>query len=336
MNRRLMVAVLLATAVLDPARALAAPPEGVARIHYHRPKGDYSGWGLHAWEDTLLKIEWTSPLATTARDDWGVYWDVPLQDDAKKLGFIVHKGDQKDPGADQFLDLATTREVWVVSGRNEIEQAPPDVSALAAGDLTRARAHWLDRDTFVWPGMAAAAEVRLHASADASLELGRDGITGGESFVLRNDPAGISSELRAAFPHLAGATAFTLEGADTSKVPVLLKGQIVMSAKLPDGSRDATGLQIPGVLDDGFATDTPLGVVWQRGIPTLRLWAPTAQRVRLHLFEGPRTEQPTQVVNMTEARGVWSATGTANWKWRYYLYEVSVYFPTIGRIETSN
>ncbi len=335
MNLRRIVTVLISFAALSSAPAFAALPDGVARIHYHRPKGDYTGWGLHAWEDTPLKIEWSSPLPVTARDDWGVYWDVPLKDGAKKLGFIVHKGDQKDPGADQFLDPALLREVWVVSGRNELAQTPPDVSALASGDLTRAKAHWLDRDTFVWPGMAATAEVRLHASPEASLKLGRDGITGGESFVLRNEPAGIGPELRAAFPHLAGAAAFTLDGLDTTKVTALLKGQIVLSARLPDGSRDATGLQIPGVLDDRFATDAVLGVVWQRGIPTLRLWAPTAQKVRLHLFDGPRTDKPAQVIDMIETRGVWSATGTASWKGRYYLYEVSVYTPASGRIEVA-
>ena len=333
MSARILITLFAAFAAFHPAPILAAPPEGNARIHYHRPKGDYDGWGLHAWEDTKLTLVWTSPLATTGRDGWGVYWDVPLKDGAKKLGFIVHKGDQKDPGADQFLDLATLREVWIVSGRTALENTPPDVSALAAGDLTRAKAHWLDRDTVVWPGMVAGAEVRLHAAPDASLKLGRDGITGGESFVLRGDPAGISAGLRAAFPHLAGATTFRLEGADSAKVAALLKGQVVVSARLPDGSRDATGLQIPGVLDDLFAYDGSLGAVWERGVPTLRLWAPTARRVRLHVFDEPRSVKSFQVIDMTEARGVWSATGLPNWKWRYYLYEVSVYVPA-RRIET--
>ncbi len=335
MIARILVTLFAAFAAIHPAPVLAAPPEGSARIHYHRPKGDYDGWGLHAWEDTKLTLVWTSPLATTGRDGWGVYWDVPLKVGAKQLGFIVHKGDLKDPGADQFLNLAILREVWIVSGSTAIEKTPPDVSALAAGDLTRAKAYWLDRDTFVWPGMVAGAEVRLHAAPDASLKLGRDGITGGESFVLRAEPAGITAKLRAAFPHLAGATTFRLEGADSAKVAALLKGQVVVSARLPDGSRDATGLQIPGVLDDLFAYDGTLGAVWERGIPTLRLWAPTARRVRLHVFDEPRSAKPFQVIDMTEARGVWSAAGLAKWKWRYYLYEVSVYVHATGRIETS-
>lgn len=335
MNRTSLALVCAALAALLAVPAPAAPPDGHARIHYHRPKGDYAGWGLHAWEDTRLSVAWTSPLAQTGRDDWGVYWDVPLADGAKKLGFIVHQGDRKDPGPDQFLDLAAMREVWVVSGRTALEPVPPDVSALAAGDLTRARAHWLDRRTFAWPGLPAGSEMRLHASADAGLRLTRDGVSGGETFALRAEPAGLPGELRAAFPHLGGAPAFALDGADTARVAGLLRGQCVVSARLPDGSRDATGLQVPGVLDDLFATDEPLGAAWRAGVPTLRLWAPTAQRVRLHLFAGPRDARAVEVVDMTETRGVWSARGAAGWKWRYYLYEVSVYVPATGRIETS-
>jgi len=89
------------------------------------------------------------------------------------------------------------------------------------------------------------------------------------------------------------------------------------------------------VLDALFATDEPLGTTWQAGLPTLRLWAPTARAVRLHLFAGPRDAQAVEVVDMVKARGVWTVRGAAGWKWRYYLYEVSVYTPATGRIETS-
>jgi pullulanase len=41
----------------------------------------------------------------------------------------------------------------------------------------------------------------------------------------------------------------------------------------------ATGLQLPGVLDERYATDTDLGVVWDGDVPSLHLWAPTAKSV---------------------------------------------------------
>ena len=334
MTRKLVVALLAVLATVLPQAALAAPPDGQARIHYHRPKGDYEGWGLHAWEDTPLNVAWPSPLPASGRDDWGVYFDVPIKPDGKRLGLIVHRGDQKDPGPDLFLDLTKSREVWIVSGRNALEPSPPDVSALAAGDLSRARAHWLTRDTFVWPGVAAGSEVRLHVAGEASLRLTRDGVSGGESFALVAQPAGLSAELRAAYPHLAAAASFTLEAMAAARLASLVKGQAVLSARSLDGTRDATGVQNAGVLDDLFATDAALGATWSAGAPTLRLWAPSAHSVRLQLFNTPRGGT-ARIIDLVESRGVWSTTGAAAWGGRYYLYEVRVFHPLSGRIETS-
>ena len=73
--RCLAVFVLVAAMVSFAAgecRAAAPPPEGVARIHYHRPDGAYAGWGLHVWENTTATVTWPAPLAQTGRDDFGV------------------------------------------------------------------------------------------------------------------------------------------------------------------------------------------------------------------------------------------------------------------------
>uniref|UniRef100_A0A832MJE8 Uncharacterized protein n=1 Tax=Eiseniibacteriota bacterium TaxID=2212470 RepID=A0A832MJE8_UNCEI len=311
--RSRLLAVALATLSVaaswpSPA-ARAAPPEGHARLHYHRPRGDYEGWGLHAWEDTRAQVTWTSPLPATGRDDFGLYWDVPLAAGARRVGLIVHRGDHKDPGPDLFLDLARGREVWLVSGRAQLLAERPDVSGLAYGDLSRARAHWIDRTTLVWPEPApAGAAFHLLASPFGALRLARDGASGGDSVPLRVDPAGLSAEQRARFPHLAAGTALRLAQADAARAAAFLKGQLAVAWRAPDGARDASGVQIPGVLDDLFAHQGPLGVTWSHGVPTLALWAPTATRVRLHLFDGPRGGT-ARVVEAAEARGVWTVTG---------------------------
>ena len=61
----------------------------------------------------------------------------------------------------------------------------------------------------------------------------------------------------------------------------MLTGQVVLAAYDNAGFVvAATGLQIPGVLDDLFdATDRDLGVVWDGAVPALAVWAPTARRV---------------------------------------------------------
>ena len=111
---------------------------------------------------------------------------------------------------------------------------------------------------------------------------------------------------------------------------------MLVSVSGADGTlREVTGVQIPGVLDDLFTYDGPLGPTWQNGVPALGVWAPTARSVRLLLYANPRDDEPQSVVPMTEARGVWSAVGDASWKNRWYLYEVTVYVPETGRIETN-
>ena len=123
----LVLGMLLLGLALPPAAvAQEELPEGMARFHYQRDDGDYEGWVLHLWEDTREQVTWAQGLPITGFDDYGAYWDVRLSDGAARVGFIVHKGDLKDPGPDMFLVLGQHgREVWLVSGSDRIHTAPP-------------------------------------------------------------------------------------------------------------------------------------------------------------------------------------------------------------------
>lgn len=317
-----------------------APPleEGHARIHYHRPRGGYAGWGLHVWGDTQEKVEWTSPLPPTGQDDFGLYWDVRLSEDAQEVGFIIHKGDTKDPGPDMFLHPQEDGdEIWVVSGSPTIHTEAPDVTLLAFGDLSRSRAQWVDRSLIVWRVRVNDGDTfRLHASRDADLAITAEGVVGGESVALTVEPTGIPRDVLAEFPYLIGYTALRLPEGELPRVPGLLRGQIAVSVTSAEGRlRDATGVQIPGVLDDLFAYDGPLGVTWNGRVPTLSLWAPTAQAVSLSLYTNSGVQEPTMVVEMAERDGVWTATGDPAWEWKYYTYEVTVFVPATGRLEVN-
>lgn len=88
--------------------------EKQAVIHYQRPDGNYDGWGLHVWAGSADVINWHVPLQPTGTDDFGIYFSVPLAEDATGLGYIIHKGDEKDLLDDQFLDFDMHGyEVWV-------------------------------------------------------------------------------------------------------------------------------------------------------------------------------------------------------------------------------
>ena len=87
------------------------------RLHYRRPAGDYEGWGLHVFGDTTMPTDWAAPLEPATSDDFGVVFDVPLADGAETLGYVIHEGDEKDPGPDQSVDFtASAHELWQVQG----------------------------------------------------------------------------------------------------------------------------------------------------------------------------------------------------------------------------
>jgi pullulanase len=333
---RVLSLTLLLLAFATGALGQSAPPlpDGVARIHYVRPDGDYRGWVLHVWLDTIERVTWQNGLPQSGVADGAAYWDVRLAPDAARVGFIIHVGDVKDPGPDMFLDLERHgREVWVSSGSTRIDGVRPDPEAArlaTIADLDAARAHWVARDLILapaWEGRYA-----LHHDPDGNLSVGVAGIEGGNAIPLRIDPDGIPASILRQMPHLAGSMALRLDPSLFDAVPDLLRRRLALSATAVDGVlQGATGLQIPGVLDDLYATDAPLGVQRAGASPTLSLWAPTARSVRLHLFEGP--EATILPMAFDPANGVWSIALTPDAWGRDYLYEVTVYAPSTGRVE---
>jgi pullulanase len=211
------------------------------------------------------------------------------------------------------------------------------VSAAGApkGNLGKAQAHWVTRDTIAWnighPGGA----VTLHYSPTASLTLDTSGVNGGTDIVLTDDPAGLPASVLANYPQLTGFSAFKVPQNRAAEVPDALKGQVAVSAKDASGDLlDATSLQIPGVLDDLYTYLGPLGATFSGGAPTLRLWAPTAQSVKLHLYDSSTSTTET-ILTMTgsPSTGVWAITGDASWYGKYYKYEVQVFTRSTGRVE---
>ncbi|MCC6802432.1 MAG: DUF3372 domain-containing protein, partial [Anaerolineae bacterium] len=213
-------------------------------------------------------------------------------------------------------------------------EAPPKV-----GNLKQALAQWVSQDTIAWqisriPG----ADYRLYYSPTAELELTDTGIEGGEYINLTVDRGGLSDSILAKFPQLEDYTALRIDSAAFDLIPTILGSQTAVAAYYNgDVFQDATGLQIPGVLDDLYRYDGDLGVTFSDGVPTIRVWAPTAQYIFLHLFDdsNPATESTRHEMTYDSATGVWSITGEPDWYGKYYLFEVTVYAPSTQKIETN-
>ncbi|NUT40176.1 MAG: pullulanase-type alpha-1,6-glucosidase [Thermoactinospora sp.] len=200
------------------------------------------------------------------------------------------------------------------------------VTAIGDGE---ARAHWIDRDTVAWtvdPSLTHA----LACAAGGGIAC-RDGELTGDFLTIPLTPGTLTDGQRRAWPHLAARTALKLSPQDPGLVKEALRGQVVAVAR--DGSGAvvaATGVQIPGVLDDVYAAAAharlgPSG----RLLPRLALWAPTAHNVEVAIggrITGMRRDDET---------GVWSVRGRPTWYGKDYTYLVTVWSPAAGAVVTN-
>jgi pullulanase-type alpha-1,6-glucosidase len=210
------------------------------------------------------------------------------------------------------------------------------------------RAHWIDAGTIAWPAdlgaPAAGAAWQLYGSQDAALGVSAEReVTGGtEPIALVRIDGGLTAEQKKRFPALAGYVALHVDGVDRAAAAELLKGQLMVAQRSAAGALTAfTGVQIPGVLDDLYAdaaADADLGVTFsKKGEPTFRLWAPTAQTATLLTWDAGADGDPVRhEAQWDAASGVWTVKGTKGLKGDEYLWEVVVYAPTTGKIETND
>ncbi|MFF4605366.1 pullulanase-type alpha-1,6-glucosidase [Streptomyces sp. NPDC001339] len=198
----------------------------------------------------------------------------------------------------------------------------------------QALAQWIDRDTVVWKGAE---------RADAQLEFGERGSAGAAAGRIRLTPGTLTPAERAAFPHLAGYPAFTVDPRDRGLARTALRGRLLavqrtakgrhtVTTGTATGTATTTGVQISGVLDDLYgarAQHVRLGPVFDHGRPTLSVWAPTARTVALEL------DGRTVPMTRDDSSGAWRVQGRRDWAGKPYRYLVTVWAPTVGKTVTN-
>ncbi|MGK4583650.1 pullulanase-type alpha-1,6-glucosidase [Kitasatospora sp. HPMI-4] len=323
-------------------------PAGTAVIHYHRADGDYDGWGLHDWTGAAKPTDWGSPLQPARRDAFGDVFEVPLAAGATSLSYILHNGNDKDLPDDQSLDLAASgREVWIIGGQ-EGYLLPQSTGSSAQVDLGSSSAQWIDARTVVVPANFGAGDGQLAGGTSAQLIYDPEGALRIDKGALnrpghwiRLNPGTLTDAQKAEYPHLAGYRAFTVDTRDTGRITPALRSQLAFTEHLPNGALlAATGVQLPGVLDDlyaGKAAKAELGPVYRDGKVTLSLWAPTATEVSVQLFDRATGGTPKTVpLRRDEASGVWSLSRNAReLDGKYYVYQVAVWAPSVQRRVTN-
>ncbi|MFC4335852.1 pullulanase-type alpha-1,6-glucosidase [Salininema proteolyticum] len=338
--------------LVEPARVgdLWVTPEGAhdsraaadneAVLHYRRDGGDYEDWKAHVWAGAETPTDWDGGIEPDRTDRFGAVYSVPLEEGAEALSYVLHRGDEKDLPDDQLLDTAEFgNEVWIVESTPGYVR--PGSGAVEPGenpDLSKSRAHWLSEDTVALPRTETDGKAhRLLSSADGGLAIEDGAVVGDFSSVPLTPVGGLPEHLRKANPHLWDYSAFRV---DTENAGELLRTQLAVVEERHDGTLlNATGVQIPGVLDDLYAApaaDEPLGLTWKGKKPRLSVWAPTATSVHLELFDAPDGEPSDHEMEYDSGTGVWSVKGAKDWDRKYYRYRVSAWQPATGAFETAS
>lgn len=118
--------------VLSEKTELKEVPENTLRIHYQSKDQDYTNLGIWTWEDVVSPTDnWPSggiPFDQKQSTDFGVYVDVPIEDNAKKVGFLVLDrvtGDKE--GDDKIVEFFSPNinQVWITEGSDEVHLFEP-------------------------------------------------------------------------------------------------------------------------------------------------------------------------------------------------------------------
>jgi len=326
-------------------KPVAIPGADQVAVYYLRPDSTYAGWGLHTWGPHVKDpTTWGAPLQPVGIDpDLGEGWVVdtiasvnsaspcPLGD----VCIIVHRGDTKDPGPDMGWNRASLGDiVFVTSGSSIITSSPRRPGEVTIEGIG---AHLVSSQLVAWDVTdAAAASFELRYSDTAAIRASGTSVTGGEVIALTPRSAGLPASVTDKAPYLTDVRAFDIAAADLSRVQQALKGQLVAVARKADGSAlKATQVQTAWTLDELYAYSGPLGVSFDAPkTPTIRLWAPTAQAVTLHVADATKAELPGSPITMTrDSLGVWSATGPTGWYGAYYRFGLTVFHPESQKIE---
>nr|WP_300338982.1 pullulanase-type alpha-1,6-glucosidase [Actinomyces sp.] len=238
------------------------------------------------------------------------------------------------------------------------------IEAEASGvqGVGEARAYWVDATTLAWPASmlpkgvsrqdllaagSAAATFGLVTSPQGGARLVDGVVTGGTEAALT--VAGeLPESVVAAHPNLRGYIALKVTNMSEDQVREALKGQLAVVQRDAAGNPTAfTSVQTGVALDALYpvAADAPLGTTFEQGRPSFALWAPSARQVTLLSWNttdatgsvAALDSEPVRTPAVLGTDGRWTVSNAdgAITAGAQYQWEVEVYAPSTGTVETN-
>ena len=347
---------------------VATPTADQAVLYYNRIKDkdnsasnpNYPGFKLHTWNNDTCdafaapfdSTDWANGHSFDGIDpNYGAYWILNLKEGHSECAnFIIHEGTEGSGKALGDGDLTMNLKPFDDSAAPEAqfdrinftihgESDVYDFPILEVGfSIGGASAHWLDRNTLVWnEDPDGIAKFALHHSATAGIEADDNNVISGTQVTVT--PSELSDEQKALVPHLAAWPAYHVElSADEAKV--IAKEQLVLAAYDSDDKPvAATFVQAAKVLDDLYtagdndADEAMLGVLYSDAGISTKVWAPTAQKVELKLYDSGKNLTDTKAMTLDNSTGIWSYAGDMSLDMQFYRFALTVYHPVTKKIE---
>lgn len=269
------------------------------RLHYHREDGDYDGWDAWLWEEGK-----DGGAYEFEEEDGDMVATKEITPGTTSVGFIVRTKDwSKDVDEDQFIDISEmvsgTVDIYVESGVEGYTKEYGD-DAVVGTKVKKAR---YDGEGNVEVTMTG----EIEGDTDSAFSI--KGLEGNVSIDSVEAGKDNTYQVRLAEP-LEDAKSYTItfEG---NEYKIIMPN--IYSTDAFEEKYTYTG-------DD-------LGATWTKEKTTFRVWAPTADAVKVNLYESgtPDTDDLVEQLDMEQdVNGTWVASKEGDLNGVYYTYLVTV------------
>ena len=278
-----------------------APTEITVNLHYLREDGVYDGWNVWFWTTG----DGASYKFGTDADENGVVTTATFPAGTEKIGFIVrlNEWEAKDFDGDQFIEtndiLAGTVDVYVVSGIEGFERKLGDDCVMGLGvSSAKLSDDYKTLNVTVTQEWTSDNTIAVKDENGTELSIASQEAEGKKINIVLSeavDPFG--------------------------KYKVVLDGLYEYDVVVPDIFSTTAFEEEYGYTGDD------LGAVWSKNSTTFKVWAPTADSVKVNLYTSGTqgTNDLIKSVDMTEGdKGVWEAKVDGDLNGTYYTYTAKI------------
>jgi pullulanase len=217
--------------------------------------------------------------------------------------------------------------------------APAFARVMHSAKPIEARAYWLNTQLIKWPGItspAPDAKFRIYHSATGALVAEAKNKVSGAGGAIELHQA-LHEAVGARFDFVGNGLLLTLDAVKAESLRDLHKQQLVLVQEDAAGLViSTTALQMAGALDALYPAAADLqdfGATISANQTQFKLWAPTAQRVSLCLYNsGSGAAASAHAMQWDEKTGAWSFSAPVDLSGKYFTYLVDVFARSAGLV----